>query len=261
MLHKVPKLELNLIDYLSATMLPRKLVSRQFASVLNQKTGRRAMGWNFIDAEQHGIIVSCSLTRGYPRQARAFSDSAKNYYDSHYTDDYLPKSARRTKVFLNYSKVPDGANARIGRRIRDDPNARRGKDEIDYVDEHVPMPIDMIDARDVSRKFGDGGTPFHLTTTGFCLEKHPTSIADFKVVDEVRSKYYREMEEVVLRSLGGTDVVEKVGVFDHTLRTSGANAGLNALAGASQVAGSVPRVHCDYTTDSAPMRLQQLAKG
>lgn len=70
---------------------------------------------------------------------------------------------------------------------------------------------------------------------------------------QVASTYYAEIIDLVKEASGA----ERVFVFDHTCRES-ALTNLNAPPGGS--AAPVPRVHCDYTTASAPRRLAQLGR-
>ena len=62
------------------------------------------------------------------------------------------------------------------------------------------------------------------------------------------------MRELVKAQSGA----RRVFIFDHTIRSSSAS-GLNALK-AGATAAAVPRVHCDYTADGAPLRLRQLGE-
>jgi glutathione S-transferase len=78
----------------------------------------------------------------------------------------------------------------------------------------------------------------------------------------VKAEYYPLMEEAVRKALESEaqpKKVAKVIVFDHTLRTSEVQK-LNVLGESTAQAGAVVRVHCDYTAESAPLRLRQLAK-
>eukprot|EP00658_Telonema_sp_P-2_P026714 TRINITY_DN20811_c0_g1_i1.p1 TRINITY_DN20811_c0_g1~~TRINITY_DN20811_c0_g1_i1.p1 ORF type:complete len:311 (-),score=61.02 TRINITY_DN20811_c0_g1_i1:41-973(-) len=93
-----------------------------------------------------------------------------------------------------------------------------------------------------------------LETTGFQLEHAPTAVTDFSDTTQIAMTYYTEMREVVKRATGATRVL----VFDHTVRSSEATS-LNALE-AGAVAAAVPRVHADYTDESAPRRLQQFGE-
>mmetsp|Transcript_4712 Transcript_4712/g.8077 ORF Transcript_4712/g.8077 Transcript_4712/m.8077 type:complete len:325 (+) Transcript_4712:69-1043(+) len=142
------------------------------------------------------------------------------------------------KVMLNYQEMPP-AGMRNGRYI-DQP------DKGDIMDKAAMYEAVMHDARTLPV------TPA-LESYGFALEKWPSKVVDFEDRKEVESVYYAEMRDVVKR-LAGADTVL---VFDHTIRESG-NTNLNAQAGES--AAPVPRVHCDYTADGAPRRLQLLGK-
>ena len=62
------------------------------------------------------------------------------------------------------------------------------------------------------------------------------------------------MEKLVKKGTGCAKVV----VFDHTLRVSSVTK-LNSLGEKGQAAGAVARVHTDYTANSAPRRVLDLA--
>jgi len=72
---------------------------------------------------------------------------------------------------------------------------------------------------------------------------------------QVKQVYYPEMEGLVKEATGAPNVI----VFDHTVRESGL-ANLNNLGAMGMAAASVVRVHCDYTEESAPRRVKQLAE-
>jgi hypothetical protein len=104
----------------------------------------------------------------------------------------------------------------------------------------------MRDARELS-------PPASFGELGFELRSWPTRCADFTDDVEVVKTYYGEMMELVKAASGAKRVL----IFDHTIRQSGMT-NLNTAAGG--VAAPVPRVHCDYTAEGAPRRLQQLGK-
>jgi len=141
-------------------------------------------------------------------------------------------------VTLNYQEPPPPGK-RTGRYVNQ-------PDKGEYVDVNVGCDTVMQDGRQMN-------PPATLDSKGFALIPHPTSVKDFKNDDEIVATYYAEMMEVVKASSGA----DRVYVFDHTVRESG-NTNLNAAAGGS--AAPVPRVHCDYTADGAPRRLNQLGK-
>lgn len=76
-------------------------------------------------------------------------------------------------------------------------------------------------------------------------------VEDFRNDEELRSKYYPEIEELLRRATGGTQVF----IFDHTVRKSSVS-NLNTLGKSGAAAGPVNRVHCDYTAVSAPRRFE-----
>lgn len=94
-----------------------------------------------------------------------------------------------------------------------------------------------------------------LTQMGFELWKNPTSVQNFRDDDEVRQKYYPEIEALIKKATGASHVF----LFDHTVRKSSVT-NLNTLGQAGAAAGSVVRVHCDYTAESAPRRFLQLCE-
>jgi hypothetical protein len=97
-------------------------------------------------------------------------------------------------------------------------------------------------------------TPPTLNSMGFELCSQQTTVNNFRDDDEVRRLYYPEMEKLVKEATGASHVL----VFDHTVRNSSLS-NLNTLGQEGAAAASVARVHCDYTEDSAPMRVRQLA--
>ena len=90
---------------------------------------------------------------------------------------------------------------------------------------------------------------------GFQLEKNATKIKNFRDDDEVQKSYYKEVEDLLLKTTGA----KKVFIFDHTVRKSSVQK-LNNLGAKGEAAGSVVRVHCDYTSVSAPRRFKQLGE-
>ncbi len=90
---------------------------------------------------------------------------------------------------------------------------------------------------------------FSLDREGFRFIRHETKVRDFYDEAEVRSVYYREMEELVKRETGCTRVI----VFDHTRR-----AGDEGTREALKIRGPVQTVHNDYTEWSGPQRLRDI---
>jgi len=103
--------------------------------------------------------------------------------------------------------------------------------------------------------------PASLDTQGFALFQAGPSLLsteDFDNPDFVRKEYYAEVRDIVREMTGASDV----GVLDHrTLwqQTTSADATSNHHPSGGE-AGPVPRVHCDYTLDSAPHCLKTLAE-
>lgn len=141
------------------------------------------------------------------------------------------------EVKLNYQEPPPPGK-RVGRYI-DQP----AKDDV--VDENIPKGVVMHNGRLCSPLAS-------LETMGFDLRSHPTKVNDFSHDAEVEFVYYGEMMELIKAASGA----DRVLIFDHTVRTSGSSS-LNTAKGGT--AAPVPRVHCDYTHEGAPLRLKQLA--
>ena len=77
------------------------------------------------------------------------------------------------------------------------------EDEGDVVDTVSPQPVEMRDARQLDE-------PATLERMGFCLEKHPTAVRDFRDDKAVGEIYYEEVRELVKRTSGAS----RVFVFD-----------------------------------------------
>ena len=90
---------------------------------------------------------------------------------------------------------------------------------------------------------------------GFSLKKHETSYAGAWDDDtSVKEQFYPEIVEFLKRTLGAKRVL----VFDHTIRTA-----KNAAKKLTQENNTTQRapvrlVHCDYTSESGPVRVRQL---
>ena len=90
---------------------------------------------------------------------------------------------------------------------------------------------------------------FGLDTTGFKLVGHDTRVEDFFNKDELSSRYFAEMRELIARESGAT----RVHVFDFTLRS-----GNQDERTVRQIREPVMAVHNDYTVASGPRRVQDL---
>ena len=90
---------------------------------------------------------------------------------------------------------------------------------------------------------------FDLETHGFEFVEHPTKIVDFFDEAELKSTYYKEVEELVKDRTGAA----RVHVFDHTLRS-----GDEGFRNENHLREPVARVHNDYTEWSGPNRVRDL---
>ena len=110
-------------------------------------------------------------------------------------------------------------------------------------------PVIMHDARQLDPAAS-------LDTHGFALKPFPSCLStreDFEDANLVRDNYYAEVRDVVRELTGAT----KVGVYEHTVRTSDT---MSNTGDASGVAGPLTCIHCDYTENSARQRLQSLVE-
>jgi len=139
---------------------------------------------------------------------------------------------------LNYQKIIPGKG--IGRYIDQE-------DKGDLADEHLPVDVTIKDARKLKPASS-------MDTRGFELHYAPTRVEDFNEDEEIQAIYYPEIEKLIKEATGASRVI----VFDHTLRKS-TNKNLNNLGKKGVSAAAVPRVHCDYTANGAPLRFKQLA--
>jgi hypothetical protein len=111
-----------------------------------------------------------------------------------------------------------------------------------YHGNYEEKTVRIADARPLNESFS-------LDCEGFHLVRHETTMRDFYDEEEVRSVYYRELDELVRRETGCTRTI----VFDHT-RRSGDEDTREAL----KIRGPVRMVHNDYTDWSGPQRLRDL---
>ena len=88
-----------------------------------------------------------------------------------------------------------------------------------------------------------------LDTNGFLLVEHRTAVRDLFDPQELKNAYYPEVEALVRRLVGASQVV----VFDHTLRS-----GDDAEREAKLVREPVLSAHNDYTEWSGPQRVRDL---
>lgn len=90
---------------------------------------------------------------------------------------------------------------------------------------------------------------FDLETHGFEFVDHATKVVNFFDEVELKSVYYREVEELVKQRTGA----KRVHVFDHTLRS-----GDGDFRNENLVREPVARVHNDYTEWSGPNRVRDI---
>ena len=110
------------------------------------------------------------------------------------------------------------------------------------------------DLRSMSVKSG-WGQEWDVDKNGFALKEwSPTYTGTWEDGKEVEEKFYPEVVEFLKKELGAKRVL----VFDHTIRTKkNQQKALTDQSNTSQRA-PVRLVHCDYTSESAPLRVKQL---
>src|SRR5258708_11161921 len=86
-----------------------------------------------------------------------------------------------------------------------------------------------------------------LDRQAFILTKHDTQVRDFYDEQELKTAYYKEVEDLIKRETGAAKVV----VFDHTVRTAD-------RAVERRLRTPVRSVHDDYTEKSGPQRVRDL---
>jgi hypothetical protein len=110
----------------------------------------------------------------------------------------------------------------------------------------IPQWNGLDDPHEVAIEDGRGReSEFSLDRNGFALLRAPSAVRDFYSEDEIRRRYYPEVERLLKDALG----VERVVIFDDTVRNAGAAEG-------PQRREPVRRVHNDHTVNSAPRRVR-----
>jgi hypothetical protein len=105
-----------------------------------------------------------------------------------------------------------------------------------------PRRVTIRDARPLA-----AAGELSLDRSGFERIAHQSALSDFGDDTAIRSIYYSESAQVLLKATGGAKVV----VFDHTLRDS-----LNGSRATSSLREPVRRVHNDQTFVSGPRRVR-----
>ena len=128
-----------------------------------------------------------------------------------------------------------------------------GKPAIRYIDwpemEHNAVPPEYELRQMVVRNGRPLRDTFDLDTHGFVFVNHHTQMQNFGDEDERKRVYDPEMQALVKKHSGASDVV----VFDHTIRISDDES--QRVTGARP---TVKGVHNDYTEKSAPIRLREI---
>lgn len=101
------------------------------------------------------------------------------------------------------------------------------------------------------------GYKHRLWTHGFELRECPLADADIQFLDleQIVQKYYPQCEQIVKQATKATQVY----AFDHNIRWASANDSHARIKDGQQVQRPIHIMHGDYTLDSAPQRLRDLA--
>lgn len=100
----------------------------------------------------------------------------------------------------------------------------------------------------------DRANSFSVDKEGFSLLDFKTSYNAWEDDENVRKTFYPEIVELLKKELGAKDVL----VFDHTIRTKANDAKKITQESNTSQRAPVKLVHCDYTAESAPVRVKQL---
>jgi len=132
---------------------------------------------------------------------------------------------------------------------------RRDGDGSDSDVEGLVIDSQAVPVHDARRLDGDPRRT--LETNGFELLAWPYGEAgvDFLRHEEVVTKYYDGCERLVRQATGAAHVF----AFDHNVRSARGKKSKTRIAGGQQVQAPAHMVHGDYTLDSAPQRLRELA--
>jgi hypothetical protein len=105
-----------------------------------------------------------------------------------------------------------------------------------------PRPMSLENGRPIADSF-------KLEEAGFVFVEHKTAMKNFFDEAELKTVYYREVEELIKRESGGQRVV----IFDHTLRSGDDGERQERL-----IREPVLSAHNDYTEWSGPQRVRDL---
>ncbi|KAH6662021.1 hypothetical protein B0J14DRAFT_663003 [Halenospora varia] len=89
---------------------------------------------------------------------------------------------------------------------------------------------------------------YSLDTTGFQVVKHESAEKEFVDDEQIKSRYYGEIEGILKKATGAN----KVFIFDHTIRRPNPS----ATAETAALRGPVQRVHIDQSYKAGPERVK-----
>lgn len=129
-----------------------------------------------------------------------------------------------------------------------------GNDSEWFGAKRVPREMVIKDGRQLLRD----GNGHRLWRHGFEMLKAPIADPNLDFLDlaNVLQKYYPQCADIVKQAIGAS----RVYAFDHNIRWASENAASTRIKGGQQVQKPIHMMHGDYTLDSAPQRLRDLAK-
>lgn len=111
------------------------------------------------------------------------------------------------------------------------------------------------DSRDIAIYDGwDCAKEFSIDREGFSLHDFSTSFDHWSDEEVVKSKFYPEVVEFLKKTVGAKRVL----IFDHTIRTKANDAKKITQETNTTQRAPIFLVHCDYTSESGPLRVRQL---
>lgn len=164
----------------------------------------------------------------------------------------LPNGVRTTPVSSAHSSTPSSVRTTVNYSQKLDAPTEIYFYETDKA-KNIHTPGDAPVEISVHNAWPTASS-FTLDTNGFSIHSFPATHSNWTSDDAVSSSFYPEVVSFLQKTTGASKVL----VFDHTIRSE-RNA-TKPLTDEKQTSQRTPvmLVHCDYTAESGPLRLQQL---
>ena len=185
-----------------------------------------------MESTEFGVLVAQTFSLLYMHTPQAKTEFSKNAgMDKHRIERRIPE---RLQATLMYS-VDNGVKP-VNETMEE------GNLERKYTGVFEEHTVTLHNGRLLRHEF-------LLDQHGFRFVDHPTEVQDFYNLDELKSVYFREVEQLIKRTSGASRVV----IFDHTIRSGDKYEREKRL-----LREPVHRVHNDYTEWSAPQRVRDI---